>query len=115
MDMHLDDIVHPRFVRDDCGRDYSDRSHSDHEKSLLHCYQLFLHIEDHSAWNRLDFSRTCHQIFAETATKYFERKLLSLSLQMAGTWDDRESLPEFTNRIPFSQGDYIKGIVLDHR
>lgn len=66
-------------------------------------------------WNRLNLSRTCRQIFAETAAKHFEKKLLPLSIQMVGTCDHHECLEEFTNRTPFSQGHYIKEIVLDHR
>jgi hypothetical protein len=34
---------------------------------------------DYRYWSRLDVSRTCRLMFAETATRYFELKLLPLS------------------------------------
>lgn len=35
--------------------------------------------DDLLEWDRLSLSRTCRQIFAETAQRYFEQKLLPLS------------------------------------
>jgi hypothetical protein len=41
-------------------------------------FDAHLHV-DYPSWNRLSFSRTCHQIFAETAFRYFALKLLPVS------------------------------------
>jgi hypothetical protein len=64
-------------------------------------------------WDRFEFSRTSRQIFAETAAKYFEKKLLPLCSHMVGSLNARESLTDFASKIPFSQGIYIEEILLN--
>jgi hypothetical protein len=66
-------------------------------------------------WNRLEFSHTSRQIFAETAARYFEKKLLPLSSRMVGSLNARESIHDFVSKIPFHQGTHIKEIVLHAR
>jgi hypothetical protein len=54
----------------------------------------FLHDNDeHKRWDCLEFSRTCHQIFAETASRYHAMKLQPVS-------DMRHWLLYSTNYIP---------------
>lgn len=66
-------------------------------------------------WDRFEFSRTSRQIFAETAPRYLEKKLLPLSSRMVGSLNARESMHDFISKIPFHQGIHIKEIVLHAR
>ena len=68
--------------------------------------------DDYPTWDRLTFSRTSRQIFAETAPSYFSNKLLPLrnahGCFFGGTNDWQETMAKLTP----SQKRYIKKVVL---
>jgi hypothetical protein len=70
---------------------------------------------DHNTWDRLNFSRTCHQIFIETAEPYFTTKILALSNVILINTADRKPASQFVSLLTPSQNIAIRGIACRER
>jgi hypothetical protein len=81
--------------RDDCDRCYYTHHHSEYLE-----------------WNHLDFSRTCRQIFAETAGNYFESKILPFATHVVAFSSQEANPAEVIARLNILQRAVIKRLFL---
>lgn len=68
--------------------------------------------DDHHEWDRLDFSRTCRQIFSETAHDCFKNRLLPISSREGVSCSDLEMLQSTFSKLTRSLRRCVKTVVL---